>query len=435
MQILSMEKKKFLFVSLSGLIGDIAWQVAKEGHDVLYYIKAQTEQDIADGFVKKTNDWEKEVDWADVIVFDDVLGQGEKAQALRAKGKLVIGGTAYTDKLEDDRSFGQEELKKAGVNIIPYKDFFSFDEAIAHVKQNPGQYVIKPSGEAQNIKRLLFVGEDEDGDDVIRMLEAYKKAFFKEIKQFQLQRRMTGVEVAVGAFFNGKEFIFPININFEHKKLFPGNLGPPTGEMGTSMFWSGPNKLFNLTLKKMETKFREEGYVGYMDLNCIVNHNGVYPLEFTARFGYPTISIQQEGILNPIGEFFYELAAGKSTKLRVRSGFQIGVRIVVPPFPFEDEHTFDSYSRNATIIFKKPVTENIHIEDVKQVDGQWLVAGTSGVVLVVVGLGQTMRQAQAQAYSKIKNILIPNMYYRTDIGDRWAEDSDKLHNWGYLREV
>lgn len=435
MHIQRMEKKKFLFVSLSGLIGDIAWQVAKEGHEVLYYIKAETEKDIADGFVKKTNHWEKEVDWADIIVFDDVLGQGEKAQELRAKGKLVIGGTPYTDRLEDDRSFGQEELKKAGVNIIPYRDFFSFDEAISHVKQNPGQYVIKPSGEAQNIKRLLFVGEEEDGDDVIRMLEAYKKAFSKEIKQFQLQRRMTGVEVAVGAFFNGKEFIYPININFEHKKLFPGNLGPPTGEMGTSMFWTGPNKLFNLTLKKMENKLREEGYVGYMDLNCIVNHNGVYPLEFTARFGYPTISIQQEGILNPIGEFFCDLASGKNIKLRTKSGFQIGVRVVVPPFPFEDEHTFDSYSRNATIVFKKPITENVHIEDVKQVDGQWLVAGTSGVVLVVVGLGQTMRQAQAQAYSKIKNILIPNMYYRDDIGDRWAEDSDKLHNWGYLREV
>ena len=43
------------------------------------------------------------------------------------------------------------------------------------------------------------------------------------------------------------------------------------------------------------------------------------------------------------------------------------------------------------------------------------------------------QQAQAQVYTRIKNILIPNMYYRTDIGDRWAEDSDKLHNWGYLR--
>lgn len=430
-----MEKKKFLFVSLSGLIGDIAWQVVKEGHEVLYYIKAKTEQDIADGFVKKTENWEAEVDWADVIVFDDVLGQGEKAQQLRKRGKLVIGGTAYTDMLEDDRSYGQEELKKAGVNIIPYRDFFSFDEAIEHVRANPDQYVIKPSGEAQNIKRLLFVGEEEDGSDVVRMLEAYKKAFSKEIKQFQLQRRMTGVEVAVGAFFNGNEFIYPININFEHKKLFPGNLGPPTGEMGTSMFWSGPNKMFNMTLKKMEPKLREEGFVGYIDLNCIANHNGVYPLEFTSRFGYPTISIQQEGMLNPIGEFFYDLAAGKNVKLRTRSGFQVGVRIVVPPFPFEDENTFDAYSRGATIVFKKPITENIHIEDVKQKDGQWLVAGTSGVVLVVVGLGQTMKQAQAQAYGKIKNILIPNMYYRTDIGDRWAEDSDKLHNWGYLREI
>ncbi len=430
-----MERKNFLFVSLAGLIGDIAWQITKEGHNVKYYIDAKKERDIADGFVSKSEKWEDDVGWADVIVFDDVLGQGEKAKKLRDEGKLVIGGTPYTDKLEDDRSFGQEELKKAGINIIPYRDFSSFDDAIEYVTQNPGQYVIKPSGEAQNIKRLLFVGEEENGEDVVRMLEAYKKAFSKEIKQFQLQRRVTGVEVAVGAFFNGKEFLTPININFEHKKLFPGNIGPPTGEMGTSMFWSNPNKIFNLTLKKMEKKFAEEKYVGYMDLNCIVNNNGIYPLEFTSRFGYPTISIQQEAILTPIGEFFYEMAAGTNLKFKTRSGFQIGVRIVVPPFPFDDEKTFESYSKNAVIVFKKPVKEEVHIEDVKQSNGQWLVAGTSGVVLVVVGYGQTMKQAQAMAYSKIKNILIPNMYYRTDIGDRWYEDSDKLHNWGYLREM
>src|SRR3984893_4311533 len=99
-----MEKKNFLFVSLTGLIGD------------------KKERDIADGFVAKSKDWEKDKDWADIIVFDDTLGQGEKAQALRKEGKKVIGGTAYGDKLEDDRSFGQEELKKAGVNIIPYAE-------------------------------------------------------------------------------------------------------------------------------------------------------------------------------------------------------------------------------------------------------------------------------------------------------------------------
>jgi phosphoribosylamine--glycine ligase len=284
------------------------------------------------------------------------------------------------------------------------------------------------------VKRRLFVGEEDDGQDVVRMLEAYKKAYADEIKVFQLQRRVVGVEVAVGAFFNGREFVTPVNVNFEHKKLFPGNLGPSTGEMGTSMFWSMPNRLFNQTLAKMQPLLAEERYVGYVDLNCIVNANGIYPLEFTARFGYPTIFIQQEGMTTPIGDFFFELAGGEVTRFKGKTGFQVGVRIVVPPFPFDDDATFESVSKNAAIVFKKGAPEEVHIEDVKQIHGQWLVAGTSGVVLTAVGLGATMKQAQAQVYTRIRNILIPNMYYRTDIGDRWYEDSDKLHNWGYLRE-
>ena len=76
------DKRKFLFVSTTGLISDIAWQVAKEGHEVRYCIEDEKERDIADGFVPKVRDWEREVHWADVIVFDDTLGQGEKAQAL-----------------------------------------------------------------------------------------------------------------------------------------------------------------------------------------------------------------------------------------------------------------------------------------------------------------------------------------------------------------
>src|SRR5262249_23875415 len=159
-----------------------------------------------------------------------------------------------------------------------------------------------------------------------------------------------------------------------------------------------PNKLFNLTLKKLEDRFREEGYVGYMDLNCIVNNNGIYPLEFTARFGYPTISIQQEGMLTPIGEFLHQLATGSTNKFKARKGFQVGVRVVVPPYPFDDPEGFETTSKDALIIFRKPGRDGVHIEDVKQVNDQWIVAGSSGVVLIVVGSGQTMRQAQAQAY-------------------------------------
>lgn len=429
-----MDKKNFLFISIEGLIGDIAWQVLKEGHNVKYYIEEKAGADIADGFVPKSSDWKQDAEWADVIVFDDVLGQGAKAQKLRQAGKKVVGGTVYTDRLEDDRSFGQEELKKVGISILSYQGFNDFDSAIDYIKQNPAKYVMKPKAE----KHLLFVGMEDDGGDVIRVLEAYKRVWPTQIKELQLQKKVSGVEIAVGAFFNGRQFIYPININFEHKKLFPGDLGPATGEMGTNMFWSGPNKLFNDTLKKMEGRLAEEGYVGYIDINCIVNGNGIYPLEFTTRFGYPTICIQHEGLNMPISEFLYCLADGQDFQIKTKRGFQVGVRLVVPPFPYGDKKMFDAYSKNATIVFKKKHPDNnhlegIHIEDVKIVDDEWVVTGSVGVTLIVTGSGLSMRQAQQQVYSRIQNILIPNMYYRKDIGDRWYEDGDKLHSWGYLR--
>ena len=126
---------KFLFVSYEGLIADIAWQVVKEGHEAKLWIQDPALQEIGDGFVPKAKDWKRELDWADAVVFDDVLGgMGGMADEMRAAGKAVIGGSPYTDRLEEDRAFGQQELKAAGVSIIPQENFTSFDEAIAYVQ-------------------------------------------------------------------------------------------------------------------------------------------------------------------------------------------------------------------------------------------------------------------------------------------------------------
>jgi phosphoribosylamine--glycine ligase len=426
----------FLFVSYVGLHIDLAWQVHKEGHEVKYYIDDKEERDLGNGFVPKTNNWRAEIDWADVIVFDDVLGHGTLAAEMRKKGKAVVGGTPYTDMLEDDRSFGQNEMKMAGINILPYQNFTDFDAGITYVQEHPGAYVIKPSGEAANTKHLLFVGMEDDGSDVIGILQTYKKVWSDTIKVFQLQKKVTGVEVAVGAFFNGNRFLEPINVNFEHKKLFPGNVGPSTGEMGTSMLWTGANKLFNSTLKKMEPKLREEKFVGYIDVNTIVNGYGVYPLEFTSRFGYPTIQIQTDGITTPIGQFLYNLATSVDENFKVKKGFSLGVRVVVPPFPFEDRKTYEEFSEDAAIVFKKKdQLDGVHIEGVHIINGIWSITGVDGCVLVITGQGATMKQAQTQAYRRINNVLIPNMYFRSDIGDKWPEDSDRLLGWGYLSEA
>jgi len=434
-----MGPKRFLFLSLdAALIGDLAWQVGKEGHEVKYYIEAESDREIADGFVPKTRDWRAEVDWADVIVFDDIwvgseVGTGQLADELRAAGAAVVGGTPNTDRLEDDRGYAMDVLEEHGVRVLPHKIFDDFDRGIQHVRENPGPYVIKPLGEVQNVKRLLYVGREDDGSDVVDVLRAYKKAWGHRMKGFQLQRRVSGVEIAVAGFFNGERFVEPVAINFEHKKLFPGNIGPSTGEMGTSMFWTDRNRIFNQTLGKLEDWLAAEGFVGSIDINSIVNSSGIFPLEFTPRFGYPTVVLQQEGMNTPTGEFFYALAHGEDPELRVHQGYQVGVRIVLPPFPFDDPPIYDENSRNAAVVFDTPSRDGIHIEDAKLVDGQWRVAGEAGMPLFVTGKGDTMRAAQSEAYDRIDDITIPNMYYRDDIGERWIDgEGDKLQAWGYL---
>jgi len=422
---------KFLFVSFEALIGDLAWEIKKAGHEVKYFIQQKSEKDVCDGFVDKTDDWEKLKEWADVIVFDDV-GFGDIANKLRKEGKRVVGGSSYTDKLEVDRNFGQEEMKSAGISTVPSWDFNDFDEAIKFIQKNPDRYVVKPSGAAQNEKELSFIGQDDDGRDLIDILDHYKGSWGKKIKNFQLQKFIPGVEVAVGVFFNGKDFVLPINVNFEHKKMFPGNIGPTTGEMGTSMFWSETNKIFLDTLNKMKAKLVESGYIGYIDINCIVNWRGIYPLEFTSRFGYPTLSIQMEGVLSDWGEFLFALAKGENFEFRTKKGFQVGVVIAIPPFPFTDPDAFKKYSEDAVIMFKKPDFAGVHICDVKLVGNDWHVAGQSGYVLIITGSGTTMEEARKQAYSRVENIMIPNLFYRNDIGEKWAQDRDKLHTWGYI---
>jgi len=425
------EIRRFLFVSWESLSGDLAWKIKNEGYDVKIYIKAESDKDVYDGFLEKVDDWQKYKDWADIIVFDDV-GFGKIADSLRKEGKLIIGGSEYTDKLEEDREFGQNEMKKAGLSVLPHWEFFDFDSAIGFIKSNPSRYVFKPYGDiASNMKGILFLGQEEDGKDLIEILEQNKKLWAKKIKKFQLQKMAVGVEVAVSAFFNGEDFIYPINVNFEHKKLFPGDIGPSTGEMGTLMYWSPPNELFKSTLLKIKSRLIESSYVGCIDINCIVNAKGIYPLEFTCRFGYPTISIQIEGVNNNWGDFFYRLAKKESIELKTKKGFQIGVVVVVPPFPYEDKDEFFIY-KDLSILFKKPNLDGVRLGDVKLVNGAWSIAGESGYALVITGSGLTVEDARKQVYSRLKNIMLQNMYYRTDIGIKWYQDSDRLQTWGYL---
>ena len=187
-------KKNFLFVSWESLSGDLAWKVKQEGHAVKAYIDYKKERDVYDGFFEKVDDWKSFVDWADVIVFDDT-GFGGQADALRKKGKLVVGGSAYTDRLEEDREFGQAEMKRVGMLTLPHWDFENFDEGIKFIRENPGRYVFKPSqGTYGDMRGIVFLGEEEDGKDILQVLEHNKDSWQKRSSASKFKNRQPALK-------------------------------------------------------------------------------------------------------------------------------------------------------------------------------------------------------------------------------------------------
>lgn len=429
------KKYKFLIVSKEASGSDIAYQLKREGNSVKLFIQDDNEGDVLDNVVEKVSDWESEKSWADIILFDFV-GFGFRQNELRQQGFKVIGGSYLGDQLELDRNFALQYFAKMNVKIPQTQEFNSFASAKRFLKDQRKRFVIKFAGNAGDEKGLLYVAQTEDNTDLIQLMDLYNKKWntgWGEPK-FVLQEAIEGVEVAVTALFDGEKFIMPIYMNFENKRLLTGDLGVFTGEMGTHGFFTFDKlKLFKNTLKKVEDDLKKDGYVGTIDVNCIVNEEGIWPLEFTSRFGYPLIDLIFEGIKGKtrITDMMVGLVEKKLDLLETNNDYQIAVAVCVPTFPYEEG--YERYGKELpVIILSDKVYDSFHMGDLKLDNDVWVTAGSWGYSFVVTGNGDTMFAAKTNAYNNLKHVVVPNAMYRIDISDRWVGDYPKLHRLGYL---
>lgn len=426
---------RFLGIGDYHALGDLYWRLQQAGHQVRVFVGRPEAHDIYAGMVERVEDWQAQLLWIreagreGFIVFE-TASHGAVQDRLRAQGFQVIGGSAFGDRLENDRAFGQEQLRAAGMRIAPTHEFDDFAAALDFLAQHPGRYVYKPS-DAEAESTQTYVGELADGADLAFVLRR-EQARARPPRQFVLMERIEGVEVGVGAYFDGTQFLAPACLDWEHKRFFAGDLGELTGEMGTVVTYRHYEKLFEATLARMAPALRAGGYCGYINLNTICNEDGIWPLEFTCRFGYPGFAILDALHVDGWDAIFWRLLSGKGGTFRTHAGYAVGVVLTVPPFPYEGEG-----AKGQPVFFREKLSvedrAHLHYGEMGLAEGQLQTAGSIGYAMVATGRGADVPEAQRAAYARAAKVVIPRLRYRTDIGERFVrEEQWRLVRLGLL---
>lgn len=433
---------RFLGIGEDVALGDMYLRLAAQGHEVRVYVEdPEAQGDVMHGMLTFTPEWRRELPWVraagdeGIMLFETSL-QGELQSELRAEGFNVIGGSPRGNRLELDRNYGQQVAGEY-MDVQPARThpFASFDEAIRFVREHAGRYVFKMNGDHASFRN--YIGELGDGADLIGVLTLKRDRWAADhAPEFVLMEYIEGIEVGVGAYFNGEQFMLPACLDWEHKRFFNGNLGELTGEMGTLVTYRGYEKLFERTLARVGPLLAADGYVGYINLNTIVTEHRIVPLEFTTRFGYPGFAILdalQAG--GGWAEIFHGMVTRKALTFQTRPGYALGVALTVPPFPYP--YGYANLAKGMPVSFRSDLTtddrDGLHYAEVRNEGGGIVTAGSIGYVLVVTGRGETAETAREGAYALARKVVIPNVRYRTDIGESFiVKDRQRLQEWGWL---
>lgn len=429
---------RFLGVTETCDLAALYLRLAEEGHEVRISINWPEAQGTLANMIERVPDWRAALDWVGkdgIVIFEAVSeGFGATQDALRRDGFRVVGGSAAGDRLENDRAFAQALLSELGLPVPVTREFAEAAAADAFLAANPGRYVLKFSGHGFD-SFDNYVGQRGDGADVRAMLAARLAARPEQDTRFVLMDHIEGIEMGVGAFFDGRRFLRPACLDWEHKRFFAGEMGELTGEMGTVATFEHSGRMFERTLARVEPLLREAGHVGWVNLNAIVNEVGIWPIEFTCRFGYPGFAVLEPLQAIGWGKLLSGLASGSFETLPVRPGFSVGIVLTVPPFPYTRRQLPEPVG--LPVFLPEPLAEddrrNIHLAEVGMAGGQLVTSGIYGWPMVVTGTGPTIAAAQRAAYARAGRISVPNLRYRLDIGDRLAGgDYAKLETLGLL---
>jgi len=349
-----------------------------------------------------------------VVAPDDPLVLGA-VDALEAAGVPCFGPEAKAAIIEGSKVFSKDLMKKYGIPTAQYEVFTDAAAAMEYVKSCQLPVVVKADGLALGKGVLIAMNREEAVAAVETIM--LDRAFGDSGKQVVIEEFLTGPEVSVLAFTDGKTVV-PMVSSMDHKRAHDNDEGLNTGGMGTI----APNPYYTEDIAKecMETIFlptmnamnaEDRTFRGCLYFGLMLTPNGPKVIEYNCRFGDPETQVVLPLLESDLLTVMQACRNGTlaETEVKFAKGSACCVIMASKGYP-------EIYEKGFEITIPEEVAGHVYVAGAKLQDGKLLTNG--GRVLGVTGTAEDLKSAIAKAYERVEKVHFDNAFYRRDIGQR-----------------
>ncbi|HEY9191159.1 MAG TPA: phosphoribosylamine--glycine ligase [Sulfurovum sp.] len=336
-----------------------------------------------------------------------------------ARGLTIFGPTAAAAQLEGSKIFMKNFLARHHVPTAKYIETDSLEAAYKFINTLEAPIVVKADGLCGGKGVIIAQSHDEAKKAAGEMLAG--NSFGEAGTSIVVEEFLDGYELSVFAICDGKDYVV-LPAAQDHKRLLNNDQGPNTGGMGAyaptplvneEIYAKLDERVIKPTLKGME----EEGnpFKGVLFIGVMVVKGEPMILEYNVRFGDPECEELMPLLKSPASELFYKAATGdlKNAEIAFHDKYAVGVVMASKNYPYGSTPPAEIIVDE---IYHEEVRENTHISYAgvsRGEDGK--LYATGGRVLVCVGLGDSIKEAQQRAYMLVGQVHFAGKQCRTDI--------------------
>jgi phosphoribosylamine--glycine ligase len=336
----------------------------------------------------------------------------------RNQGLKIFGPTKEAAQLESSKDFAKSFMQRHAIPTAEYQTFSEVNAAHDYINQKGAPIVIKADGLAAGKGVVVAMSLDEAHQAVDMMLSDNKLG--DAGARVVIEEFLAGEEASFIVMVDGKN-ILPLATSQDHKRLQDNDEGPNTGGMGAyspapivtpALHARVMREIIQPTVQGMA----KDGipFSGFLYAGLMIDDKGnPKTLEFNCRMGDPETQPIMARLKTDLVGVMEHAVNGTLDTIELEWDRRTALGVVMAAAGYPDA------PRKGDVITGIPAenADSVTFHAGTALNNDQLTT-TGGRVLCVVGLGDSVKVAQKQAYQVLDQIHFDGAQFRRDIGWR-----------------